>query len=185
MTKKRRLSHEENELWRWAMRHTRQLSRAVGGERKSAPAAPRLNAPRPVVVARAVGWEGSPPARPLSPAPASLLDPGLVRKLARGKRRIDAVLDLHGARQDEAHARLGRFIEEAAKRGNRTLLVITGKGSPAGSGGRSASGVLRRMAPAWLRQAPLAHFVSGFEQAHQRHGGAGAFYVVLRRNSRP
>ena len=56
------------------------------------------------------------------------------------------------------------------------LLVITGKGSP-GSGG----GVLRRNLPRWLMSGEHAHRVLKIEGAQPRHGGSGAYYVLLRR----
>jgi DNA-nicking Smr family endonuclease len=56
------------------------------------------------------------------------------------------------------------------------LLVITGKGS-AGEG----AGVLRRNAPAWLMASPRSGRILTTEPAHPRHGGDGAFYVLLRR----
>ncbi len=196
MSEERRLSKEELELWRWAMRQTNQLPRAGRGGRgvkhqKTADPlsssalfpSPRLSIRPPVVVKHSRESAAPPHASQPRPAvPSSQLDPGLSKRLARGRRQIDAVLDLHGARQNEAYLRLSRFLEGAINRGNRTLLVITGKGSPQRSGPESSSGVLRRMVPEWLRQSPMAGYVSGFEPAHQRHGGSGAFYVVLRRN---
>jgi len=192
MTRRRDLSSEEEQLWRWAVRQTRPLPR-TGSDGSVAP----HNKTRPVVARRdglkpsaALSPVKPPPPRMAAPLrapsthaarPADKLDPGLVRRLARGRRPIEAVLDLHGARQEEAFARLGRFITDAARRGHRSVLVITGKGTRARGGPERTPGVLRRMVPLWLRQSPLSHVVSGFEPAHRRHGGAGAFYVVLRR----
>ena len=37
------------------------------------------------------------------------------------------------------------------------------------------------MLPIWLAERDLAGLVSGFEPAHQEHGGEGAFYIRLKR----
>jgi DNA-nicking Smr family endonuclease len=43
---------------------------------------------------------------------------------------------------------------------------------------------LRQSVPSWLRE-PFYHaIVVGFEEAQRTHGGAGAFYVSLRRRDR-
>jgi DNA-nicking Smr family endonuclease len=59
--------------------------------------------------------------------------------------------------------------------------VVTGKGGPAPALFGEERGVLRRMVPHWLRLSELRPLVLGFEEAEQRHGGAGALYVRLRR----
>jgi len=41
--------------------------------------------------------------------------------------------------------------------------------------------VLRQQAPRWLRSGPHAAHIVGIYQAHPRHGGAGAFYVYLKK----
>ena len=102
--------------------------------------------------------------------------------LRRGTRRADAVIDLHGLRQAEAHDALLAFLRRAQSRGHRLVLVITGKGA-ADAGGYFAEerGVLRRVVPHWLRLPELRPYVLGFEEAAAHHGGTGALYVRLRR----
>ena len=73
----------------------------------------------------------SPPGRSPAPPPKTepgVIEPGMRRRLMRGHIEIDATLDLHGLRQEEARSVLGRFVPARAARGDRTLLVITGKG---------------------------------------------------------
>jgi DNA-nicking Smr family endonuclease len=41
-------------------------------------------------------------------------------------------------------------------------------------------GVLRRSLPLWLAEPEFSVLVSGYASAHARHGGSGAFYVMLR-----
>ena len=98
---------------------------------------------------------------------------------------------MHGLTQGNArHALLGHMIR-AWNRGDRTVLVITGKGvnphildqrryEPWDPGARDLPGVLRRALPRWLAEPDFAALVSGYASAHVRHGGAGAWYVFLK-----
>jgi DNA-nicking Smr family endonuclease len=119
------------------------------------------------------------------------LDRRTAQKLTRGKLAIDASVDLHGLGVEAARHRLLRFLATARLRGHRTILVITGKGaSPYGSStlhGRThfdapeRQGRLRRLLSQWIEEAEFRQHVTGFQPAHPRHGGGGAFYVRVRR----
>lgn len=103
----------------------------------------------------------------------------------RGQLPIDATIDLHGLRQAEAHAALCRFIAARHRRGDRTVLVITGKGlKKMGYGAIEQRGVLRTMLPIWLTEPALNFMVAGWEVSAQSHGGEGAYYVRLKRAER-
>ncbi len=123
---------------------------------------------------------------PVPRKPTSLdkpIEPNLNRKLRRGQVPIDASVDLHGLRQDEAHAALCRFIAARHNRGDRTVLVITGMGlKKTGYGQIEQKGILRAMLPLWLSEKTLAPLVAGWETAAREHGGEGAFYVRLKRH---
>lgn len=112
------------------------------------------------------------------------LDRRLKQRLTRGQVAVDAVIDLHGLHQREAHAALHRFLLRAQGNGAKLVLVVTGKGE-----GRAAEdyggGVLRRSVPLWLRAPDWRGLVVGFEEAARPHGGAGALYIRLRRRDRP
>jgi DNA-nicking Smr family endonuclease len=92
---------------------------------------------------------------------------------------------------EEARIRLLDFISSRRMQGHRLVLVITGKGASPFSGhtlhGRDhfyapeREGRLRRQLPEWLHEAQFRAHVAGFQQAHPKHGGGGAFYVKLRR----
>ncbi|MAK10842.1 MAG: DNA mismatch repair protein MutS [Rhizobiales bacterium TMED83] len=106
--------------------------------------------------------------------PEARLDPKSKRRLARGTIVIDARLDLHGLTATQARARLTGFLGAAAQARHKWVLVITGKG-------RAGEGVLRRELPLWISQPPLNQLVIAYEPAAPPHGGAGAFYLRLRR----
>jgi DNA-nicking Smr family endonuclease len=110
------------------------------------------------------------------------LEPGLKKRLERGRVPIDATLDLHGMTQAQAQAALARFIPSRAARGDRTILVITGKGlKKTGYLQIENKGVLRAMVPIWLSDPALSPMIAGIDVAHQSHGGQGALYVRLKR----
>jgi DNA-nicking Smr family endonuclease len=113
-----------------------------------------------------------------------VIEPRMRRRLGRGQIEIDGTIDLHGMRQAEAHAALTRFIHARSARGDRTLLVITGKGLKKVDGNAAIiveRGVLRSMLPIWLSEPGLAPLVAGWNVSAQGHGGEGAYYVRLRR----
>jgi len=104
--------------------------------------------------------------------------PGLDRrsqtKLRRGQVDIEARIDLHGLTQDRAHRALEGFLDESRTAGRRTVLVITGKGG-------DGEGVLRNAVPKWLNETTNREMIRGFSHAAPKHGGAGALYVLLKR----
>ena len=99
--------------------------------------------------------------------------PEVVRKLRRGVWAIQAQLDLHGLRRDEARERLNRFVHDAKRAGLRCVRVIHGKGN--GSPGRAP--VLKGKVRGWLVQKSE---VIAFTQARASDGGHGALIVLLR-----
>src|SRR5690606_1842046 len=112
------------------------------------------------------------------------VDPAIRKKVGRGKIEIDGRIDLHGMTQAEARAALHRFIQARFGRGDRTVLVITGKGARTDNdyiAAMTERGVLRTMLPIWLSEPTLSPMVSGWSGAARGHGGEGAWYVRLRR----
>ena len=100
------------------------------------------------------------------------IGPDVVRRLRRGHWVIQAELDLHGMRRDEARESLATFVHEAQQSGLRCVRIIHGKGLS--SPGREP--VLKHKARAWLVQ---KNEVLAFCQAKPSDGGAGALVVLL------
>lgn len=98
--------------------------------------------------------------------------PDVTRKLRRGEWAIQAQIDLHGLRVDEAREQLGQFIREVHKKGLRCVRVVHGKGL--GSPGKTP--VLKGRVQGWLAQKKE---VLAFVQARPAEGGAGALVVLL------
>jgi len=103
------------------------------------------------------------------------IDRTQVDKIVRGDLPLEARLDLHGLSERAAHAALERFVASALAMGLRRALVITGKGQ----------GILRAAVPRWLATPPLNNLVAATGRAAVRHGGEGAFYLMIRRPERP
>jgi DNA-nicking Smr family endonuclease len=102
------------------------------------------------------------------------MDANTFARMARGRLRPEARLDLHGMTLAEAHGEVVRFVLHARARGLRLVLLITGKGRG------DEVGALRRDVPRWLALPPLAPAVLQVAPAHRSHGGEGALYVYLR-----
>ncbi len=104
-------------------------------------------------------------------------------RMSRGKLKPEAKIDLHGMTLAQAHPALTRFILSAQADGRRLVLVVTGKGRDRDDGGPipAPRGILKHQVPMWLAQPPLVPLVLQITEAHQRHGGGGAYYVYLRR----
>lgn len=150
--------------------------------------------PQPVKTKGRIPAPPAPRAVRAAPPPLTGLDRMSERRMTRGKVEIDARIDLHGFGLEEARMRLHAFLVRQREEGARLVLVITGKGESAFArhtlhGARhfhtpERQGRLRREVPDMLHEAPFRGLVSGFQPAHPRHGGGGAFYVRLRRRGR-
>jgi DNA-nicking Smr family endonuclease len=199
----RHLSPDDEHLWRHAaqtIRPVRMKPRVPDVEPQAEPTRSKY---RPEPVVRPAGRLSDSPAPPVSanrptspptptwsdPPPLAAFEKKKARRIATGRIEIDARLDLHGARQSEAHTRLRGFLMQCTAKGHSTVLVITGKGGPASANASNKNegleprdrGVLRRSVPLWLEQPELRAVVISYRPAHIKHGGDGALYLELRR----
>ena len=97
-------------------------------------------------------------------------EPAHTRRMRADKVPIDAQLDLHGYRLEEAIIVTTRFLEESLELGRRKILVIHGKGE-------NGEGVLRREIRKLLERHPGTGEM-GYGKGHE--GGRGALWVMLR-----
>ncbi|MFA5960854.1 MAG: Smr/MutS family protein [Tatlockia sp.] len=108
----------------------------------------------------------------------SYTTPNLPKKLfldlRRGKLQWQAKLDLHGLKPEQAKEALVQFIAKQWNLSHRCLLVIHGKG-----GHKGEQPVLKNLINHWLSQFPE---VLAFHSALPKEGGAGALYLLLKRN---
>jgi DNA-nicking Smr family endonuclease len=109
-------------------------------------------------------------------------DRDVARALGRGKLVPQDSLDLHGMTLAAAERAVSRFLDEAAAHDLTVVLIVTGKGLRL-QNGRMMGGRIRAEFLGWLNRADNRSRVRGVRPAHPRHGGSGAFYVLLRRRS--
>lgn len=175
----RSLHPAEAALWARVMATVRPL-RAVAPAAavpiaQEAPKAPSAAAPRQVVPIKVAT-----PGRSKT-QPGTTLDGGWDRRLARGAVQPDASLDLHGHTLASAHALLDAGLERAVARGDRVLLLVTGRPPRPESERPHARGAIRAAVTDWLQASRHASAIAAVRGAHPRHGGSGALYIILRR----
>ena len=179
----RRLSPEEAALWRQVSESVRALIDRVplplaGGVRGGA-ALPKLALPLTRGIAH----------RPLAQAagdkrPSNTLDGSWDRKIGTGQLTPERTIDLHGHNLASAHHRLDRGLEEAVRDGVRVILLVTGRAARSG-GSRidlPMRGIIRESIGDWLAVSRHKNAIAAVRNAHPRHGGAGALYLILRRS---
>jgi DNA-nicking Smr family endonuclease len=196
--RKRALSEEERVLWDSVAKQTKPLRKKRKLVAKppalvvdAVPAvadvvAPVTAAAKPAAVKTSAGKSGRAVALKDLAARVAPVVPPLApigrrerSQLSRGKKDIEARLDLHGMTQTRAYGALLSFLQRATRDGLTFVLVITGKGRTVGA--ESERGVLRRQVPEWLSLPEFRTMVVGFDEAHLGHGGGGALYVRVRR----
>jgi len=179
----RGLSAAEAALWARVASTIDPLHPAATGP-VTAPPAPPPPSPAKSIKGRVPPPLPAPPpkAMPARPLDRHGLDGSWERKLAKAQLAPDLTLDLHGHSLDAAHARLDAGLMQAVAMGARLLLVITGKPRPVAAADRGERrGAIRAKLLDWLAAGPHASRIAAVRPAHQRHGGSGALYVILRR----
>ncbi len=168
----------DDDLFHRAMKDARPLR-----GRRSAKPSPTKPAPTPAATATRVVTPA--PAAPnlpdLDPRTATGLDRATEENLRRGKLVPEASIDLHGHTLADAERALMRFLERAQSSGARMALVVTGKAARQDDGNRPVGGRIHAEFPHWLNRPENRGRVIGVRPANPRHGGGGAFYVLLRR----
>ena len=192
--RKRFLSEEEIELWARVTRNDEPLARPQPLCLADRPPPSETNTPAVAAAPNGVGKTAAAmPAivptrsKPAPVPPHAPFDPRISKRLARGRHSIDARLDLHGLRQQDAYVVLRRFLARCQADGLRHVLVITGKGGkPEDTPARDfwqtdERGILRRLVPQWLAEPSFRLHVVSFTESAMKHGGSGALYVTIRK----
>ena len=178
--RKRALSEEERALWESVARQAKPLRNKPRIADSHAPSKAEAQTAAKAMAhpKSAIPVAAPPPKKPVVP-PLAPIGRRERSQLSKGKKEIEARLDLHGMTQARAHRALSGFLHQSHGDGLTFVLVITGKGK---IGAESERGVLRRQVPQWLSQPEFRTLVVGFEEAHIGHGGVGALYVRIRRS---
>jgi DNA-nicking Smr family endonuclease len=179
MSKKHRLSEEERALFREAMADVKPLP-----SDKIAPKGKKLP-PRPVQRER----EHQQVLRDMMVSDLNAADletgdellfarnglhPNTLRKLRRGKFRIEAELDLHRLTSEQARQETATFLAQCKALGKRCVRIIHGKGL----GSFDKKPVLKGKVDIWLRR---HDDVLAYCSARPVDGGTGAVYVLIKK----
>lgn len=176
--RKRGLTEDERALWDGVTRQIKPLrGRPRPVKAEAVEAQPTAPANRPAPPAPPQPLKRAAKLSAAAPPPLATLGRRERTHLSRGRKDIDARIDLHGMTQARAHHALLHFLQRASHDGYGFVLVITGKGKS----GDAERGVLRRQVPQWLALPEFRAYVVGFDEAHIGHGGEGALYVRVRR----
>lgn len=99
----------------------------------------------------------------------------IYKKLITQKIELERSIDLHGYTLEQSYNTLLNFLYKAYEYKIRYVLIITGKGI-------KNKNSLQINVPKWLKSGDLAKYVNAVERASEKHGGAGALYVRIRKN---
>jgi DNA-nicking Smr family endonuclease len=99
----------------------------------------------------------------------------VAKRLHQGDYSIQAHMDLHGLRADDAKEVFEEFLNWAITTGKRGVLIIHGRGLSSPS-----EPILKNKVREWLTRGPWRKWVVAYSSARKCDGGAGATYVLLR-----
>jgi DNA-nicking Smr family endonuclease len=186
MARGRKLAPEEAALWKLVIASVRPIGpvKPIEVETGPKPVSPPKFKPGKVPQPAP-----APAKKPAATPPSTTLDGSWDRRLSRGLVSPESSIDLHGHSLASAYDRLDRGLEAALGRGDRVLLLVTGKAPGPESERPHRRGAIRAAVGDWLGSSRFADRIAAVRGAHPRHGGTGALYIVLRRprtgNSQP
>lgn len=173
--RRREVSEEEAALWQRVTQDDHKLQQDRFVEKPVTAFRANVSQPRAVMPVMREDFS------PLFLGAYAGIDRNTSDRFRKGELAIDGVVDLHGMSREKAHHAVSGFIHAHYVRGSRCLLAITGKGIKKNSEGEVQPGILREMLPGWLAEPGLRPLVLACDVAKPKHGGTGAYYILLRR----
>lgn len=170
---KRERDDDDSRLFREAVRGVKPL---ISDRHPARPAPPRVR-----LASRQTAVPDTPPvdtgeAPQAGDEVLSYRRPGIqesvLRRLRRGRYRVEAEIDLHGLTISQAKRTLNAFLAQAAARRLRCVRIVHGKGLRPGSRGP----VLRQAVGSMLRRKSI---VLAYAPTPDAAGGTGAVHVLL------
>lgn len=168
------MSAGDDDIWAQYAKGVKPLGKQEPVEKKEPPAQKKVEPVQVEATPESFDLGLPPPDQKFTPPAFAVLDRTVERNLRQGEVILEARLDLHGKTLQEAYDALGAFIAKQSGLGRRLLLVITGKGSDDGA-------TLRSKFPRWCAEPVFAQHILAIRAAAPQHGGAGAWYVLLRK----
>lgn len=111
------------------------------------------------------------------------IDKITLNKFKKEEFKIEAVLDLHGYKEDDAFEKVEDFITQCYNQGKRCVIIVTGKGHLRQNDDiYTPTGILKRQTPQWLNMPRIRAMILVYKNPSERLGGKGALYILLKRN---
>ncbi|MFN3619314.1 Smr/MutS family protein [Sphingorhabdus sp.] len=102
------------------------------------------------------------------------------KRIRRGSIVPDVSIDLHDASLSLAYNRLDGALEQAITQRMKVILLVTGKSRTHDRASGEGRGAIAAVVRDWLAASRHARHISAVRNAHPRHGGAGALYIILK-----
>ncbi len=109
------------------------------------------------------------------------LDGHWEKRFTKGVVIPDISIDLHGAGLQSAYDRLDGALEQARAQKLRVILLVTGRQRQYDRASGEGRGGIRAVMSDWLSASRHSEYIASVRNAHPRHGGAGALYIILRK----
>lgn len=174
----RRLDSEEKALWGRVIATVSPMH-VVKANVESKPT------PKPAPVKKVVAKTALPvkpaPATKTAQPPANNLDGHWDRRINKGGIVPDVSIDLHDSNLSGAYARLDGALEQAIAQKLKVVLLVTGKPRAHDRTSGQGRGAIAAVVRDWLGASRHAMHISAVRNAHPRHGGTGALYIILKR----
>ena len=113
----------------------------------------------------------------LKPNVTFTLDSKIKRQIKSNRFNFDAIIDLHGKTEIQAHESIRNFVKDCYYNNFKSIVIITGKGP-------NSKGKLKLKTPLWLKSEVLSKYVVGFETMPHNKGGEGALFVQLKNKNK-
>lgn len=115
----------------------------------------------------------------IAPVPHNL-DGHWDKRITRGSIVPDVSIDLHDASLTLAYNRLDGALEQAIAQRMKVILLVTGKPRAHDRASGEGRGAIAAVVRDWLSASRHARHISAVRNAHPRHGGTGALYIMLK-----
>jgi DNA-nicking Smr family endonuclease len=115
----------------------------------------------------------------IAPEPHNL-DGHWDKRITRGSIVPDVSIDLHDASLSLAYNRLDGALEQAIAQRMKVILLVTGKPRAHDRASGEGRGAIAAVVRDWLAASRHARHISAVRNAHPRHGGTGALYIMLK-----
>jgi DNA-nicking Smr family endonuclease len=178
----RRLAQDEKLLWARVMATVKPISPV-------SVSAPKLVSPPGAVAVAAQPRSASKravhdpvKAKTATPLGQNTLDATWDRRIQKGATTPDVTVDLHGQGLSAAYHRLDHALDQAIHQKLRVLLLVTGQMRRHDRASGEGRGAIAAVVRDWLAASRHAPSILAVRQAHPRHGGGGALYIILKRN---